>query len=234
MQDHEFIRGSLPMTKSEVRAVSLSKLELTPGAVFWDVGAGTGSVSIEAARALMWMDKGALSAEGGMQMEKGALAAEDGMWMEKTDLAAEDGAARHGKSHVYAIEKEEEGICLIEKNRKKHVPGYGAFSVIHGTAPGALEVLPAPTHVFIGGSRGELPLIVRLVLKKNPRARLVINVVTAESLFACMQLIGQFSFVAYEIIQVAVTRLEPVGPYHMQKAQNPVYIVVLQGGSHGT
>lgn len=208
MQDHEFIRGSLPMTKSEVRAVSLSKLELTPGAVFWDVGAGTGSVSIEAARALMWMDKG--------------------------DLAAEDGAARQGKSHVYAIEKEEEGICLIEKNRKKHVPGYGAFSVIHGTAPGALEVLPAPTHVFIGGSRGELPLIVRLVLKKNPRARLVINVVTAESLFACMQLIGQFSFVAYEIIQVAVTRLEPVGPYHMQKAQNPVYIVVLQGGSHGT
>ena len=40
------------MTKSEVRAVSLSKLELTPGAVFWDVGAGTGSVAVEAARLL--------------------------------------------------------------------------------------------------------------------------------------------------------------------------------------
>lgn len=52
MKDELFTRGSLPMTKSEVRAVSLSKLELVPGAVFWDVGAGTGSVSVEAARLL--------------------------------------------------------------------------------------------------------------------------------------------------------------------------------------
>ena len=37
------------MTKSEVRAISLSRLELKPGAVLYDVGAGTGSVSIEAA-----------------------------------------------------------------------------------------------------------------------------------------------------------------------------------------
>ncbi len=37
------------MTKSEVRAVSLSKLRLTEGAVCWDVGAGTGSVALEMA-----------------------------------------------------------------------------------------------------------------------------------------------------------------------------------------
>ncbi len=39
----------VPMTKSEVRAVSLSKLRLTEGAVCWDVGAGTGSVALEMA-----------------------------------------------------------------------------------------------------------------------------------------------------------------------------------------
>lgn len=49
MRDEMFIRGSVPMTKSEVRAVSLSKLELTRTSVLYDVGAGTGSVSVEAA-----------------------------------------------------------------------------------------------------------------------------------------------------------------------------------------
>lgn len=49
MIDEWFIRGTVPMTKSEVRAVSLSKLELKTGSVLWDIGAGTGSVAVEAA-----------------------------------------------------------------------------------------------------------------------------------------------------------------------------------------
>lgn len=49
MRDEAFIRGKVPMSKSEVRAISLSKLELEPGAVLYDIGAGTGSVSVEAA-----------------------------------------------------------------------------------------------------------------------------------------------------------------------------------------
>lgn len=52
MKDSEMIRGNVPMTKEEVRAVILHKLELQPRDVFVDVGAGTGSVSIEVSKAI--------------------------------------------------------------------------------------------------------------------------------------------------------------------------------------
>ncbi|MCI6731135.1 MAG: precorrin-6A reductase [Lachnospiraceae bacterium] len=49
IEDEEFIRAKVPMTKSEVRSISLSKLRLTEDSVMYDIGAGTGSISIEAA-----------------------------------------------------------------------------------------------------------------------------------------------------------------------------------------
>ena len=49
MKNDEFIRGKVPITKEEVRAISLNKLNLKNAKTFIDVGAGTGSVSIEAA-----------------------------------------------------------------------------------------------------------------------------------------------------------------------------------------
>ena len=49
IRDEEFIRGKAPMTKEEVRTVSLFKLRLTEDSICYDVGAGTGSLSIEMA-----------------------------------------------------------------------------------------------------------------------------------------------------------------------------------------
>ena len=47
--DENFTRRKVPMTKSEVRSTVISKLELSRNGVCWDIGCGTGSVSVEAA-----------------------------------------------------------------------------------------------------------------------------------------------------------------------------------------
>lgn len=49
MKDDCFIRGAVPMTKEEVRTVSLAKLQLSDAEKFLDIGTGTGSIAIEAA-----------------------------------------------------------------------------------------------------------------------------------------------------------------------------------------
>jgi precorrin-6Y C5,15-methyltransferase (decarboxylating) len=53
LPDDAYAHRDGQITKAEVRAVSLSKLRLRPGAVLWDVGAGCGSVSLEAAPLLV-------------------------------------------------------------------------------------------------------------------------------------------------------------------------------------
>lgn len=51
LPDSVFQRGNVPMTKEEVRALVLTKLHPARHHIFWDVGAGTGSVSVECALA---------------------------------------------------------------------------------------------------------------------------------------------------------------------------------------
>lgn len=184
--DDAFIRGNVPMTKEEVRAVSIAELRLTKNAVVYDIGAGTGSVSVEAA-------------------------------LSGTDI------------RVYAVEKNPEAVSLIGENRKKFRAD--GIRIISGEAPEALEGLEAPTHVFIGGSSGNLKEILKTVLDRSPEARIVVNAISLETVSEVMEAEKEGLLKDARITQIMASRARKLGRYHLMTGQNPVYIISAGGRS---
>lgn len=173
------------MTKQEIRILSLAKLRLFEDSVVFDIGAGTGSVAVEAA----------LSCE---------------------------------KGKVYAIEQKKEGVKLIQKNKRRF--GADNLIIVEGTAPGCLSCLPKPTHVFIGGSGGNLIDIIRTVKHLNSEVRFVINAVTLETMAQIEQIREEFpEYLGMEVILANVARAKELGRYHLMSAENPVYIASFGG-----
>lgn len=180
IKDEAFIRGNVPMTKEEVRAVSIAKLELSGEFILYDIGAGTGSIAVTA-------------------------------------------AASHEKARVYAVEQKAEGVELIRQNQKKFC--VDQLFIIEGMAPGILEGLEPPTHVFIGGSLGNLRKILCCVKEKNQNAKVVLNAVTLETLREVQNAGEEGLLTDVEIIQTGIARSKKMGNYHMMMGLNPVYII---------
>ena len=189
LPDDAFTRGKVPMTKTEVRTVSLAKLCLKEDSVCYDIGAGTGSVSVEM----------------GLRASQGS---------------------------VYSIEKKEDALVLLEENKKKFALDH--MRIIAGTAPEAMEELPAPTHAFIGGSSGNMKEIVELLLEKNPQVRMVINCITLETVGETLACIKEMQTERSEwkweseVVQLGVSRSKEIGRYHMMMGENPIYIITIQ------
>ncbi len=91
--------------------------------------------------------------------------------------------------------------------------------VVTGEAPACLADLPPPDAVFLGGGITQPGLLERCWQALKPGGRLVANVVTLE---------GERMIAAWhashggELIRLAVSRLEPVGPYHGWRPLMPV------------
>ena len=177
--DEEFIRGKVPMTKSEVRAVCLSKLSINPDDVAYDIGCGTGSVTIEMA------------------------------------FSAYDGK-------VYAFDKNEEAISLLEQNCQKfHLDNVEA---ICGLAPECLKDLPVPDVAFIGGSSGNMDEIVNYLYGINNEMRFVITAISLENAMAALDSLKSVG-IDGDIVQVAVSKGKKIADLHMLMAQNPIFII---------
>ena len=116
---------------------------------------------------------------------------------------------------------------LLEKNRQQF--SLSNMEIVAGTAPEALEGLPAPTHVFIGGSGGSMEQIVDTVLRKNRAARFVANLITPESLAAVMDLPRTLPVTDPEIVMVTAARSKKAGNSHLMLGANPVWIVTFSG-----
>ena len=126
---------------------------------------------------------------------------------------------------VYAIEKEEKALPLIEENLVKF--NIGNVTPVHGKAPQALRDLPTPDAAFIGGSSGEMADIVEALIFKNPEVRIVTTSIALESAAAALFALKK-AFSNTEIVQINAARSKPAGDLSMMTAQNPV--MILSGG----
>ncbi|MDR2179402.1 MAG: precorrin-6y C5,15-methyltransferase (decarboxylating) subunit CbiE [Synergistaceae bacterium] len=157
-EDWEFLRAKVPMTRQEVRTMALDLLGLSPDSVLWDIGAGTGSVSVAGARLCPF-------------------------------------------GEVHALERSAEALDLLRANKEKF-RAYNLF--IHEGSAAALEDLPVPTHVFVGGSGGELRRMLAHVQGRGADIRVVVSAVTLGTLCAAFEVLGGFR--GRDVLQVSVSR----------------------------
>jgi precorrin-6Y C5,15-methyltransferase (decarboxylating) len=185
LEDSDFLRSqdpgvTIPMTREEVRTIALDKLRLDSASVVWDIGAGTGSVSVACARLCPW-------------------------------------------GEVHAAERLPQAIQLLQANKAKF-RAYNLF-IHEGDAASLLDSLPAPTHVFVGGSGGTLPQILQHVGGRGENIRVVVSGVTLNTVAVAFEIMSGREFYSLDVLQVSVSRGKAVGDKMIMSAQNPVTLL---------
>ena len=180
IEDKEFIRGKVPMTKQEVRYISVAKLDLKKDSILIDIGAGSGSVGIEGSNFVPF-----------------------------------------GK--VYGIEVNPEGIGVIKQNIERF--GVTNYELIEGLAPNDIPNIIVD-RMFIGGSKGNLEVILRWFLEHSTDdSKVVINTITLESLSESMKGLAKLNFLDIEVVNINIARNKKIGRYNMMMGENPIYII---------
>ena len=145
-----------------------------------------------------------------------------------TGSVAIEMALQADRGQVYAVEKKPEALALLRENTARlHVTN---LTAVEGLAPAVCADLPAPTHVFIGGSSGQMEALLNLIWEKNPQARIVATAVALETvgeLARCAKIYGG------QGLYITAANTRTVGPYTLMQGQNPIYLFTFPGrGSH--
>lgn len=208
IEDGAFERGGVPMTKREVRAVILSHLDLREDSVVFDIGAGTGSVTVETA----------LTAYRGhvFAVERNREAA-DLVGKNCRKFAADNVTVLCGDALqvLRAGGQEPENTEMTDGKR-----------------------LPLPDAVFIGGTGGKLADILDALISlrspgredggpghKKETVRTVISAVTVETIGSAFQTLTQLGAENLSAVQISAARTRKAGSHHLLEAQNPVFII---------
>lgn len=168
------------ITKSEIRVVSLSKLMPETDSVMWDLGSGSGSISIEAS---LYIKAG----------------------------------------QIFAVEKNKKRLKQINQNKLNF--GVENLTVVEGVLPEALEKLPDPDRIFIGGGGADLEqIIIKSAERLVPGGVIVINTVLLKNMTNSLETLKLLGFQT-EIIQMQVNYGYEMPWNEMLKSQNPVWII---------
>jgi precorrin-6B C5,15-methyltransferase / cobalt-precorrin-6B C5,C15-methyltransferase len=105
-----------------------------------------------------------------------------------------------------AIEREPQRAARIRHNAA--ILGVPALHVVEGAAPDALETLPVPDAIFVGGGASDPGVLDKAAVVLPAGGRLVVNAVTlaTESL-----LLERHARLGGELVRIALTRAQPMG-----------------------
>ncbi len=180
LQEPDIVHKEGLITKDEVRAVIMHKLRVPETGIMWDIGAGSGAVSLEVAN-----------------MSKGL--------------------------RVYAVERDINQCSIIRENIDLF--NLHNITLIEGTAPEALESLPCPDRVFIGGSNGKLEKIMdRVMQKAGDKIVIILSASMVETLHEALRVFSIYKL-AIDCSQIAVSRLTALPRGNYFKSLNPIFIV---------
>ena len=194
MDDEIFSRTKVPMTKNEVRVLSISRLELTKNAVVYDVGSGTGSVSAECAR---------------LSPDIFVFAIEQ---KEEAANLTKENAARLGLLDQIVVINKKAPEGFEELPTPTHV-------FIGGSSGALSDILSAIQKKLIvkENTKGKTD-------KASKRVRVVINAVSLETIAQITKLIQTYPVEHVQLTQIQASRAHKLGSYNLMQAQNPVLI----------